>query len=79
MKRKTGSNWITGIKGIADYFSFGLTKTSELVNAGRLPGLRKLDGKYLIRRVDLDAYVLHQRPFRKCTKSQKADILEGQA
>ena len=75
LKKQTvrdASPWLTFSES-CDYLKAGKTKLRQLLNDGRIRYCR-LDGQIRIRRVDLDAFLLYNKPLRKLTKAQKGDI-----
>jgi len=69
--------WLSGTEEIAKYLRCGLTKTTALIQKGKLPGLRKIGGAWVIRCCDLDAFILYGKPYRKLTHVQRIDVMDG--
>lgn len=72
-KQQSDSNWLTGITMIASYLGFGKTKTSELIKSEQLKSYR-VGKKVLVRKVDVDSFIMFEKPFKKLTRPQKATV-----
>ncbi len=77
MERLQIKAWLSGVNEISDYCGCGKTKINKMLSRGELKGARKFGKTWMIRRIDLDAFLRYGRPFRGLNKSQKEDIREG--
>lgn len=69
-KQHSDSQWLTGIPMIASYLGFGKTKTSELIKSEQLKSYR-VGKKIMIRKTDIDSFIMFEKPFNKLTRPQK--------
>ena len=69
-KPHSNSHWLTGIPMIASYLGFGKTKTTELIRSESLKSYR-VGKKILVRKSDLDSFIMFEKPFNKLTRPQR--------
>lgn len=69
-KSHSANQWLTGIPMIASYLGFGKTKTSDLLKSERFKSYR-VGKKIMVRKVDIDSFIMFEKPFHKLTRPQK--------
>lgn len=72
-KTQSDNHWLAGIPMIAIYLGLGKTKTSELLKSGTLNSYR-VGKKVMVRKTDLDSFIMFEMPFHKLTRPQKAIV-----
>lgn len=72
-KPHSDSHWLTGIPVIAKYLGFGKTKTSDLMKSERLKSYR-VGKKVMVRKVDIDSFIMFEKPFNKLTRPQRETV-----
>lgn len=69
-KQQSDNQWLTGIPMIASYLGLGKTKTSDLLKSEQLKSYR-VGKKVMVRKSDLDSFIMFEKPFNKLTRPQK--------
>lgn len=69
-KQQSDNQWLTGIPMIASYLGLGKTKTSDLLKSEQLKSYR-VEKKVMVRKSDLDSFIMFEKPFNKLTRPQK--------
>lgn len=69
-EQHSDSQWLTGIPMIASYLGLGKTKTSDLIKSEQLKSYR-VGKKVMVRKSDLDSFIMFEKPFNKLTRPQK--------
>ncbi len=73
LKTQSDNQWLTGIPMIASYLGLGKTKVSELLKSGTLNSYR-VGKKVMIRKTDLDSFIMFEKPYHKLTRPQRAIV-----
>ena len=72
-KQQSDSNWLTGVAMLASYLGFGKTKTAELIKSEQFKSYR-VGKTILVRKTDVDSFIMFAKPFKKLTRPQKATV-----
>ena len=76
-KQQYDNQWLTGIPMIAAYLGFGKTKTTELIRSESLKSYR-VGKKIMIRKADIDSFIMFEKPFHKLTRPQKEIVNQNE-
>lgn len=74
-KLQSDIHWLTGIPMIASYLGFGKTKTINLLKSESLKCYR-VGKKIMVRKVDIDSFIMFEKPFSKLTRPQREMVNE---
>lgn len=72
-KQLMASQWLSGISQISSYLGLGRTKTSQLLMNRNLKSYR-VGKKIMVRKTDLDSFIMFRKPYTKLTRPQKTEV-----